>query len=63
MQLMMRSDIPIATLRFWTYAPPNQAIEVARLNTTMQHVRNIVEVLGKNLEEYEAQIDKARDKE
>lgn len=60
MQVMFRRDSPIAILAFGVVIPEVPAsVEVARLYTTVEHVRRIVEVLSKNLERYDAEIAEA----
>ncbi|HZW09292.1 MAG TPA: DUF3467 domain-containing protein [Phycisphaerales bacterium] len=56
----MRKDVPIATLIFETTYVDNpgqpMAFEVARLYTTIAHVKRMIEVLSKNVAAYEEQM-------
>ena len=45
MNLSTREDIPVATLRFYALIAPDQKVEVCRLQTTVQHIRAISEVI------------------
>jgi len=52
MQLMIRGDYPVATLRFFTFLPPDISVEVSRLVTTIPHLKEVIDVLCLNLNHY-----------
>lgn len=52
MNLFLRSDAPVAMLRFLAIVPPNTMMEVARIHTTTDHLKKIIDVLCKNLDHY-----------
>ena len=54
MRVTFRADAPVAVLAFSTlYVDCNVSAEVARLYTSVDHLRRIVEVLTKNIEIYD----------
>jgi len=51
MQMLVRSDIPITTLRFDTTLP-EAAYEVCRLQMTVAHVKSMIDVMCQTLDYY-----------
>jgi hypothetical protein len=54
MELLLRSDVPIATLRFYTVVGTEKLTEACRLQTTVSHLRAIVDLLCRQLDYYPA---------
>lgn len=42
-EFYLRQDIQTATLKFFAYVPPDSKVEVARLQTTIGHMRRMAE--------------------
>jgi len=59
MEMTVRSDIPVATLRFVAAIFPNHALEVSRLQTTVQHVKQMADLICRTLDYYPAKLDTA----
>ncbi len=56
--MFVRNDISNATLSFFTFMPPNHSIEVSRIVTTHAHLKEIADVICRNLNHYpEKQAD------
>ena len=59
MRVMFRKDAPVAILAFSTVYPDgNLTNEVARLYTTVDHVRRMIKVLEDNIATYDLQMTK-----
>ena len=52
MELGVRGDVAVATLRFLALSPPSALLEVARLQTSVVHVQQMVDVLSRVLNYY-----------
>ncbi len=52
MEVSLRADAPIAMLRFFAIVPPNVLIESSRLQTTIAHVKRMIDVLCRSLDYY-----------
>lgn len=53
-ELSLRSDAPIGTLRFHSVVGEEKLAEACRLQTTVTHLRAIVDLLCKQLDYYPA---------
>ena len=51
MEIAVRADTPVATLRFYT-AMVDHLSEVSRLQTSVTHIKSIIDVLCRNVEYY-----------
>jgi hypothetical protein len=51
MELSIRADIPVATLRFYSVVT-DRLVEACRVQTSVEHVRQIVDVLARSLDYY-----------
>lgn len=51
MQFLGRSDLPIATMRFET-ALPEAAYEVCRLQSSVDHIKRMIDVMCENVDYY-----------
>lgn len=51
MEIAVRGDTPVATLRFYT-AMVDHLSEVSRLQTSVTHIKSIIDVLCRNVEYY-----------
>lgn len=59
MRLILRRDVPVGTLIFEAMYPDARvSMEVARLYTSIDHIKRIVQVLARNLDTYEAEMAK-----
>lgn len=58
MELAVRADIPIATIRFYAICPPF-IVESSRLQTSVDHLKKIVDVLSKSLNYYPSKAKEA----
>lgn len=56
MTLSVRSDIPVATIRFYSVTPEN-LVEACRLQTTVKHLHEIVDVICRNTDYYPEKPD------
>lgn len=54
MEMVSRSDVPIATLRFYSVVGNEKLTEACRLQTTVTHLRAIVDLLCGQLDYYPA---------
>ena len=61
MQMLVRSDVPVTTLRFDT-ALPEAAYEVCRLQMTLAHAKRMIEVMCKTLDHYPTKPTAAKKK-
>jgi hypothetical protein len=52
MQLLVRSDAPIGTISFATLIPPDRLVEVGRFQTTVPHLKAIVDLICRNIDYY-----------
>jgi ribosome-binding factor A len=53
MELVVRADIPVATMVFLTALPDEEAQQVAcRLQTSTNHIKKIIDVLARALDHY-----------
>ncbi len=52
--LLLRSDVPIGTLRFYSVVGKEKLAEACRLQTTVTHLRAIVDLLCSQLDYYPA---------
>ena len=52
MELAVRGDAPVAMLRFLTIISPQNMLEVCRVQTTVQHLQQIADVLCRSLNHY-----------
>ncbi|UCE60657.1 MAG: hypothetical protein JSU63_02680 [Phycisphaerales bacterium] len=52
MTVTARADVPVVTLRFFTFLPPEITVEVSRLQMTQAHAEAMVDVLAKNFDYY-----------
>ncbi len=51
MEIGVRGDVPLVTLRFYT-AMVDHLSEVSRLQTSVTHIKSIIDVLCRNVEYY-----------
>ena len=52
MEVSMRSDIPVGTLRFYSAVGDEKLTEASRIQTSVAHMRQIVDVLCRCLDYY-----------
>ena len=57
MQILVRADNPLVTLRFFTFLPPDVAVEVSRLAMTANHAKEIIKLLAQQLDYYPVKSD------
>ena len=58
MEFGVRGDIPVATVRFYSVCPPN-LVEASRLQTSVAHLKQMVDVLCQSLDYYPSKAEKA----
>lgn len=51
LEIAVRADTPVVTLRFYT-AMVDHLSEVARVQTSVTHIKAIIDVLSRNVEYY-----------
>jgi len=56
MTLGVRSDIPVATIRFHSITP-GRLVEACRLQTTVKHLHEIVDVICRSIDYYPEKPD------
>lgn len=57
MELSIRTDTPLATLRFSAVVPPNALIETARVQTNIEQLKKMVDVISRNINYYPGKED------
>jgi len=51
MQMLVREAPPVVMLRFFTFTP-EAAIEIARLQTPVTHIRQMIDVMARSINYY-----------
>lgn len=59
MQILVRGDVGVATLRFET-ALPEAAYEVCRLQMSVDHVRRMIDVMCQHVDYYPSKPKEAK---
>ncbi len=54
MELAVRGDADVATLRFLAVIPPNALLECCRVNMTVSHLKRMLDVIAQSLKYYPA---------
>lgn len=71
MNLVIRADIPVAMMRFYTFIPPDKLggdsgvrdgkmLEVVRCHTSVAHLRDMTKILCKNLDYYPTKAEQPK---
>lgn len=60
MQLFQRSDLPLATISFSSLIPPDKLVEVGRFQTTVTHLKSIIDVLCRTTDYYPTKKSSAK---
>ncbi len=58
MEFAVRAEMPIATIRFYSVCVP-YLVEASRMQTTVQHIKQIVDAFCKSLDYYPTRATKA----
>ncbi len=60
MNLVIRTDIPVAMMRLYTFIPPDKMLEVVRYHTSVAHLRDMTKILCRNLDYYPTKAEQPK---